>query len=173
MIKLMIKSKKTTVNTIKPTRARRLHSIRSSLLKVRRLDRDGSDSYFEECEQCELQKLLRRRLLPPSATAETFGSARVLEQHLDTTELPLDIMGEESSKSSCAASVNNRPAFSPCFLTRKECDMIRLLSIILWHLSKTPLDKRSMPEARDAKDSDEKERLRERGVSAAEIREGA
>ena len=83
-------------------------------------------------------------------------------------------MGEEKSKSSCAASVNNRPAFSPYFLTRNECDMIRLLSIILWHLSKTPLDKRSMPEAREAKDSDEKERLRERlrgrGVSAAEIR---
>jgi len=118
--------------------------------------------------------LLRCRLQPTSAPAETFGSARALEEHLDTTEQHLDSMGEEQSKSSCAASVNNRPAFSPCFLTRKECDMIWLLSIILWHLSKTPLDKRSMPEARDAKDSDEKERLRERlrgrGVSAAEIR---
>jgi hypothetical protein len=51
--------------------------------------------------------------------------------------------------------------------------MIRLLSIILWHLGKTLLEKRSTPEAIEAKDSDEKERLRERGVSAAEIREGA
>jgi hypothetical protein len=52
--------------------------------------------------------------------------------------------------------------------------MIRLLSIILWHLGKTLLEKRSTPEAIEAKDSDEKERLRERlrgrGVSAAEIR---
>jgi hypothetical protein len=166
MIKLMIKSKKTTVNTIKPTRARRLHS---SLLEVRtssRLDRDGSDSYFEECEQCEM--LLRRRLEPASAPAETFGSARAPEQHLDTTEEHLDIMGEEWSKSSCAASVNNRPAFSPCFLTRNESDLLRCLSIILfilWHVFTTPLEKRSI----EAKDSSEKVRMKPRGLSAAEI----
>jgi hypothetical protein len=103
-----------------------------------------------------------------SAPAETFGSARALEQHLDTTEQHLDIMGEESSKSSCAASVNNRPAFSPCFLTRNESDMMRLLSI--WHLCKAPLERRSMSEA---KPCDEKELLRECAVSAAEIREEA
>jgi hypothetical protein len=97
-----------------------------------------------------------------SAPAETFGSARALEQHLDTTEQHLDIMGEESSKSSCAASVNNRPAFSPCFLTRNEIDMMRLLSI--WHLFQAPLERRS-----EAKHCDEKELLRELAVSAAGI----
>ena len=49
------------MNTMKPTTSRRLHSILSSLLEVRRIDHDGSDSYFEECEECELQKVLRGR----------------------------------------------------------------------------------------------------------------
>jgi hypothetical protein len=43
--------------------------------------------------------------------------------------------------------------------------MLRLLSIIPWHVFKTPLEKRSIED----KDSDEKERLRVRGISAAEI----
>ena len=48
------------------------------------------------------------------------------------------------------------------FLTRNENDMIRLLSIIPWQVFKTPLEKRSI----EVKDSDEKERVRVRGVSA-------
>ena len=71
----------------------------SLLTELRRVDQhqdatghtDGS--YSEVCEQSEL--LLRRRLEPTSAPAETFGSARALEQHLDTTEQHLDTMGEE------------------------------------------------------------------------------
>ena len=68
----MIESKKTTINTIKPTKKSLL------LLELRRADQhqdatchsDGSDSY-----------------------SETFGSA--LEQHLDKSEQHLDTTGEE------------------------------------------------------------------------------
>ena len=71
----------------------------------------------------------------------------------------------------CAASVNKRPAFSPCFLTRNECDMIRLLSFLLWHLCNAgTLEKLSISEA---KDSDEEKGLEGGAVSAAEIREEA
>jgi hypothetical protein len=70
----------------------------------------------------------------------------------------------------CAASVNKRPAFSPCFLTSHEFDMIRLLSFLLWHLCNTALEKLSISEA---KESDEENGLKVRAVSAAEIREDA
>ena len=89
-------------------------------------------------------------------------------QRLDQSSLLAELRGE--SKSSCAASVNNRPAFSPCSFIRRNMSHSWLLSkgITLWHLRNagTPDKLLSISEA---KYSDEEKGLRERGVSAAEI----
>ena len=91
-------------------------------------------------------------------------------QRLEQSSVLAELRGE--SKSSCAASVNNRPAFSPCSFIRRNMSHSWLSSkgITLWHLSNavTPDKLLSISEA---KYLDEEKGLRERGVSAAEIAE--
>lgn len=82
-----------------------------------------------------------------------------------------ELWGE--SKSSCATSVNNRPAFSPWSIISRIMShwWLSLQSSTLWRLSDvgTP-EKHSIFEV---KDSDEEKGERQRGVSAVEIRDEA
>jgi len=86
-------------------------------------------------------------------------------QRLEQSSLFAELRGE--SKSSCAASVNNRPAFSPCSFIRRNMWHSWLSSKSMWHLNDagTP-DKLSISEA---KYSDEEKGLRDRGVSVADF----